>query len=78
MLDQLQASLASAEDTDSAAGWVGLAKVYRERGLDFEELTLDKLGHLNATGHQTVANILGERLEALLSETPSEASSPPH
>ena len=78
MLDALRGSLTSIEDTDSATRWIDLAQVYRERGLDFEALTLDKLGHLNAAGHQAVADILGERLEALLSETPSEGSSPPH
>ena len=78
MLDQLRGPLTSVGDSDSAARWVDLAQVYRERDLDFEALTLDKLGHLNATGHQAVADILGERLEALLSETPSEGSSPPH
>ncbi len=70
MLDELQDALASVGGAGSGARWIDLAEVYREKNMAFEELTLDKLGHLNVAGHQAVADILEERLEGLLSETP--------
>ena len=57
--------------------WLDLADAYRLRGLSLQELTLDKLGHLNDRGHATVAEILAERLDAWLSRNPAAAPPPP-
>jgi len=41
-----------------------LLKSYEERGLDFDEVTIDGLGHLSAPGHAETAAILAEALGA--------------
>jgi hypothetical protein len=43
---------------------IDLLERYAERGLDFEELTIDGLGHLSATGHAVTATIVAEALGA--------------
>ncbi len=41
-----------------------MRRAFQERGLRFEELTVDKLGHLGPAGHRAAAAILAEALDA--------------
>jgi hypothetical protein len=51
-----------------------MAAAFRERGLRFEDLSVDNLGHLGAEGHRASAGILDALLkgepEAGVSRTP--------
>jgi hypothetical protein len=44
---------------------LSLAEAYDERGLGYKRLTIDTIGHLNATGHAVTAAALAERLRRL-------------
>jgi hypothetical protein len=39
---------------------VDLREWYGERGLDFRDVTLDRLGHLSAAGHREAATVVRE------------------
>lgn len=43
---------------------VEMRSAFEERGLRFEDLTVDKLGHLGAAGHRAAAAILADALDA--------------
>lgn len=44
---------------------LSLAQAYAERGLAYDDVAMDTIGHLSASGHEITAAILEERLEAL-------------
>lgn len=44
---------------------------YVARSLSFEEITLDRLGHLSRTGHEAAAGIIGRILEGVSNRPPS-------
>ena len=45
-----------------ATRMIDLRSMYLEQGLAWEDFTLDKLGHLNARGHRSVAELLAKEL----------------
>lgn len=52
---------------------LSLADAYARRGLEYEQVALDSIGHLNASGHAVTAAILEERLGARLARSRSAA-----
>lgn len=47
---------------EEGVAFVDMAEGFRARGLEFDALAVDKLGHLNARGHAAAAEVLEEAL----------------
>jgi GDSL-like Lipase/Acylhydrolase family len=52
---------------------LSLADAYAGRGLEYEQVALDSIGHLSASGHAVTAAILQERLESRLTRSRNAA-----